>query len=117
MAIRTAAERKVTLTDRITIFGYGPVGRATAARLLAEGREVIVAQRNAPSDLPKGATFAPVDALDRDAVVKAVDGSGAVRGHHRLSLFRRSLARRLAKGHQQFYRRLQSDWRAHGVHG
>jgi nucleoside-diphosphate-sugar epimerase len=64
------------MTDRITIFGYGPVGRATAARLLSEGREVIVAQRNAPSDLPKGATFAPVDALDRDAVVKAVHDSG-----------------------------------------
>ncbi len=64
------------LTDRITIFGYGPVGRATAARLLSEGREVIVAQRTAPSDLPRGATFSPVDALDREAVVKAVHGSG-----------------------------------------
>src|ERR1700760_2955932 len=64
------------MTDRITIFGYGPVGRATAARLLSEGREVIVAQRNAPNDLPRGATFAPADALDRDAVVKAVKGSG-----------------------------------------
>jgi nucleoside-diphosphate-sugar epimerase len=64
------------MTDRITIFGYGPVGRATAARLLSEGREVIVAQRNAPPDLPSGATFAPVDALDREAVLKAVRGSG-----------------------------------------
>ena len=64
------------MTDRITIFGYGPVGRATTARLLSQGREVIVAQRNAPSDLPKEATFAPVDALDRDAVAKAVRGSG-----------------------------------------
>jgi nucleoside-diphosphate-sugar epimerase len=64
------------MTERITIFGYGPVGRATAARLLSEGREVIVAQRNAPRDLPTGATFAPVDALDREAVVKAVRGSG-----------------------------------------
>lgn len=64
------------MTDRITIFGYGPVGRATTARLLAEGREVIVAQRNPPSDLPKGATFAPTDALDRDAVAKAIRGSG-----------------------------------------
>ena len=63
------------MTDRITIFGYGPVGRATTARLLAEGREVIVAQRHAPRDLPKGAIFAPADALDRDAVVKAVRGS------------------------------------------
>ena len=42
------------MTDRVTIFGYGPVGRATAARLLAEGREVTVAQRRAPPDLPKG---------------------------------------------------------------
>ena len=63
------------MTGRITIFGYGPVGRATTARLLAEGREVIVAQRNARSDLPKGATFAPTDALDRDAVAKAVRSS------------------------------------------
>jgi nucleoside-diphosphate-sugar epimerase len=63
------------MTDRVPIFGYGPIGRATAARLIAEGREVIVAQRNAPSDLPKGVTFAPVDALDRDAVTKVVRDS------------------------------------------
>jgi nucleoside-diphosphate-sugar epimerase len=64
------------MTDRITVFGYGPVGRATAARLTADGREVTVAQRRMPPDLPQGATFAPADALDRDAVVKAVRGSG-----------------------------------------
>ncbi len=64
------------MSDRITIFGYGPVGRASAARLLSEGREVTVAQRNAPQNLLKGAAFASVDALDRDAVVKAVRGSG-----------------------------------------
>jgi nucleoside-diphosphate-sugar epimerase len=63
------------MSDRITIFGYGPVGCATAARLAGEGREVMVAQRRAPPDLPKGATFAPADALDRDAVVKAVRGA------------------------------------------
>ncbi len=73
---RRAADKARGMTDRITIFGYGPVGRATAARLIAEGREVIVAQRNAPVDLPKAATFAPADALDRDAVVNAVRGSG-----------------------------------------
>jgi uncharacterized membrane protein YccF (DUF307 family) len=28
------------MSGRIVIFGYGPTGRATAARLLAEGREV-----------------------------------------------------------------------------
>jgi nucleoside-diphosphate-sugar epimerase len=64
------------MTERIAIFGYGPVGRATAARLAADGREVIVVQRRAPPDLPKGATFAPADALDRGAVVKAVRGAG-----------------------------------------
>jgi nucleoside-diphosphate-sugar epimerase len=64
------------MTDRIRIFGYGSVGRAIAARLMAEGREVIVAQRRAPPDLPKGAIFAPTDALDRDAVIKAVRDAG-----------------------------------------
>src|SRR5580704_13770603 len=60
------------MIERIRIFGYGSVGRAIAARLMAEEREVIVAQRRAPPDLPKGAIFAPADALDRDAVIKAV---------------------------------------------
>jgi nucleoside-diphosphate-sugar epimerase len=59
------------MTGRIAIFGYGPVGRATAERLLSEGREVIIAQRRAPPDLPRGALFAPCDALDPRAVVKA----------------------------------------------
>ena len=63
------------MTGRIAIFGYGAVGRAIAARLAAEGREVIVAQRRAPPDLPKGAMFKPADALDRDAVVKAASGA------------------------------------------
>lgn len=63
------------MTGRITMFGYGPVGHAIAARLVAEGREVIVAQRRAPPRLPKGATFAPADALDRDAVIKAASGA------------------------------------------
>ena len=63
------------MTGRIAIFGYGPVGRAIAARLTAEGREVIVAQRRAPLDLPKGARFKPADALDRDAVVNATSGA------------------------------------------
>ena len=40
---------------------------------------------------------------------------GAVRGHNRLCLFRRPLARRLANSHQQFRRCLQSDRRADGV--
>jgi nucleoside-diphosphate-sugar epimerase len=58
------------MSGRIVIFGYGPTGRATAERLLQEGREVVVAQRHAPATLPKGATFVTCDALDRDTVVK-----------------------------------------------
>jgi nucleoside-diphosphate-sugar epimerase len=57
------------MSGRIVIFGYGPTGRATAERLLREGREVVVAQRHAPDALPRGATFVACDALDREAVV------------------------------------------------
>ena len=63
------------MSGRITIFGLGPCGRATMTRLLAEGREVVVAQRHAPGDLPKGAQFMPCDELDRENVVKATRGS------------------------------------------
>jgi len=63
------------MTGRIAIFGYGAVGRATARRLLSEDRDVVVAQRRAPPDLPKGAAFAPCDALDAEAVEKAARGA------------------------------------------
>ena len=63
------------MNGKITIFGYGPCGRAAMVRLLADGREVVIAQRKAPAGLPKGATFAPCDALDRDGVLKAARGS------------------------------------------
>jgi nucleoside-diphosphate-sugar epimerase len=63
------------MSDKITIFGLGPCGRATMTRLLAQGREVMVAQRQAPTDLPKCAQFAPCDALDRESVLKATQGS------------------------------------------
>ena len=74
------------MNDRIVIFGCGPTGRASAERLLAEGREVVVAQRHAPSDLPRGATFVACDALDREAVVRTAAPGRPVRRHHRLSL-------------------------------
>ena len=63
------------MNNRITIFGYGPVGKATAALALKQGREVVVAQRKAPSDLVKGAIFQAGDALDADAVLAATRGS------------------------------------------
>jgi nucleoside-diphosphate-sugar epimerase len=102
------------MTDRITIFGYGAVGRATAIRLVAEGREVIIAQRRMPPDLPKGATFAPCNVLDRDAVGGA--RRQTVRGRDRLQLLRRCVARGVAADDRQFRRRLNSDRRAHGVY-
>lgn len=64
------------MNDRIVIFGYGPTGRATAERLLAEGREVVIAQRHAPPDLPRGAKFAACDTLDREAVVQTARQGG-----------------------------------------
>ena len=66
------------MSGRIAIFGLGPCGRATMTRLLAEGREVVVAQRHAPADLPKGARFASADALDRESVIEATRGSDQI---------------------------------------
>ena len=64
------------MQDRIVIFGYGPTGCATAEHLLAEGREVVIAQRHAPSDLPRGATFVACDTLEREAVLETVRRGG-----------------------------------------
>ena len=47
------------MTDRIAIFSYGAVGRAMAARLIAEGRQVIVAQRRAPRGIGPRARRSP----------------------------------------------------------
>jgi nucleoside-diphosphate-sugar epimerase len=69
---------EAAMSGRITIFGLGPCGRATMTRLLAEGREVVVAQRHAPDDLPKGAQFVPCDALDRESVINATRGSDQI---------------------------------------
>src|SRR5271166_124681 len=66
------------MSGSIAIFGYGPVGRAIAGRLSSDGREFVVAQRRAPPDLPKGAHFAPCDALDGEAVIKAARGAGEI---------------------------------------
>src|SRR5260370_28632066 len=70
--------RLQAMSGRSVIFGYGPVGRAIAARLLAEGREVLVAQRKEPPGLPNGLTFTPSDALDRESVVKAARGADQI---------------------------------------
>ncbi|MBV9290130.1 MAG: epimerase, partial [Hyphomicrobiales bacterium] len=66
------------MSGRITIFGYGPVGRATAERLSVAGREALVAQRSKPAALPKGAAFVTADALDRESVLSATRGSAEI---------------------------------------
>ena len=93
-----------------------PVGRATAARLLAEGREVIVAQRPAsPPDLPKRAAFAPCDVLDRDAVGKAMRGAEqfvvAIGFTYSGVVWREAWP----KADRQFRRRVHDNRRADGV--
>jgi nucleoside-diphosphate-sugar epimerase len=57
------------------VLGFGAVGRATVAALLARGDNVCVAQRRRPADLPEGTTFRACDVLDADSVRRAVDGA------------------------------------------
>ena len=66
------------MNGRITIFGYGPTGKATAERLSAQGREITVAQRSKPKALPRGAAFAACDALDPASVLAAAQGSAEI---------------------------------------
>lgn len=61
------------MAESILVIGYGPVGAASVARL--KGRNVRVAQRRAPPDLPSGAAFTPCDVLDAASVQKAAEGA------------------------------------------
>jgi nucleoside-diphosphate-sugar epimerase len=60
------------------VLGFGAVGRATVAALLARGDAVCVAQRRRPADLPDGATFRACDVLDADSVRRAVEGAAQI---------------------------------------
>ncbi|MFN3613219.1 MAG: NAD-dependent epimerase/dehydratase family protein [Rubrimonas sp.] len=62
----------------VVVFGYGPVGAALTARLLAEGATVQVAQRRRPAELPPQAEFIPCDLLNEEAVLNAVTGARQV---------------------------------------
>jgi len=64
------------MTDEILVIGYGPVGKATVARL--NGRTVRVAQRSTPKDLPAGVSFTPCDVLDAASVRQAVQGASQI---------------------------------------
>ncbi len=63
------------MSERITVFGYGPTGQAVTERLLARGAQVRVAQRRRPDDLPVSVEFMACDALDADQVRRAMAGS------------------------------------------
>jgi nucleoside-diphosphate-sugar epimerase len=63
---------------RVTIIGYGAVGRETANLLLARGDEVRIAQRRRPAVLPGAAEFAATDVLDANSVRQACAGGDAV---------------------------------------
>ncbi|MCB1493274.1 MAG: NAD-dependent epimerase/dehydratase family protein [Rhodobiaceae bacterium] len=66
------------MTSATTIFGYGPVGRATAALLAGRGYRVRVVQRTTPARLPVGADFLKGDLLDRASVEAAAQGASHV---------------------------------------
>jgi nucleoside-diphosphate-sugar epimerase len=66
------------MSQRIVIFGYGPVGASAAGYLVRAGYDVLVAQRRAPADLVAGARFAPCDVLDAGAVRAMTAGAAQV---------------------------------------
>ncbi len=60
----------------VLVLGYGAVGKATTELLMKHGRDVVVAQRKKPSDLPSGVAFKSCDVLDAaalDAALKDVN--------------------------------------------
>lgn len=64
------------MDQSVVIFGYGPVGRASAAAARAAGWRVRVAQRRKPADLPPDVAFVACDVADAAAVNAAVAGCG-----------------------------------------
>ncbi len=59
----------------VTVFGYGPTGEATIARLAARGTPVRLVQRKRPASLPAGVAFMPCDVLDAAQVRSAMTGA------------------------------------------
>jgi nucleoside-diphosphate-sugar epimerase len=66
------------MTQLTVIIGFGAVGRATAAALLARGDSIRIAQRSRPADLPPGAAWRTCDVLDAGSVRNAIDGADQV---------------------------------------
>jgi len=66
------------MTQHVTIFGYGPSGKAVADLLAKRGERVRLAQRKRPADLPAGIDFQSCDLLAPAQVRAAVDGAAQV---------------------------------------
>ncbi len=62
----------------VVVIGYGPVGRAVVAQILAHGGAVRIAQRTRPDDLPPAVPFMLCDVLDPASVKAAVAGASQV---------------------------------------
>jgi len=66
------------MSGKIVVLGYGPVGKGAVMRLAGEGRQVVVAQRKAPGDLPPGVGFVACDVLDAASVRAVAVGAAQV---------------------------------------
>jgi len=66
------------MNGRIVVLGYGPVGKDTVERLVGQGCQVTVAQRQPPRSLPNGASFVRCDVLDAASLRTALTGASQV---------------------------------------
>jgi nucleoside-diphosphate-sugar epimerase len=66
------------VTQLVTIFGYGPSGKAVAELLARRGDRVRVAQRKRPADLPPNMDFQACDLLDAAQVRTAASGANQI---------------------------------------
>jgi len=66
------------MTHHVTIFGYGPSGRAIADLLANRGERVRIAQRTRPADLPARIDFQACDLLDAAQVRAAAEGADQI---------------------------------------
>jgi nucleoside-diphosphate-sugar epimerase len=63
---------------RVTVLGYGGLGRAAVVQLRARGDAVTVGHYRKPAGLPKGVGFVRCDVRDAASAIKACDGAEAV---------------------------------------
>ncbi|MBD8621006.1 NAD-dependent epimerase/dehydratase family protein [Sphingomonas sp. CFBP 13728] len=63
------------MTQQITVFGYGAVGRPIVEKLVARGDRVRIATRRLPANLPANVEHMPCDVLDAADVRAALAGA------------------------------------------